>query len=127
MQNADSRNSGKSNGHSNRLDDLLYTRFGAGKGDYCLRKAEKRPREADGIVPELCGHSAMTALFSEENARELVRRCGAVACLAKADDVRPDATPIFHLSEAAAPLHRCVLQVVFSTAQLPGSLRWPGL
>lgn len=70
----------------------------------------------------------MTAPFAAENAREVVRRCGTVACLAEAGDVRPDATPILHASEAAAaPLRRCVLQVDFSAAQFPGGLEWPGL
>ncbi|WP_145987190.1 MULTISPECIES: hypothetical protein [Bradyrhizobium] len=70
----------------------------------------------------------MTAPFTAVNLREVIRRCGTVACLAEACDVRPDATPIFHASEAAAaPLHRCALRVDLSAAQCPGGLGWPGL
>lgn len=64
----------------------------------------------------------------EEDVREVVRRCGTVACLAEAGDVWLYATPILHASEAAvAPAHRRVLQVDFSVGQLPGGLEWLGV
>jgi hypothetical protein len=64
----------------------------------------------------------------EEDVREVVRRCGTVACLAESGDIWLYATPILHASEAAsAPMHRRVLQVDFSVGQLPGGLEWLGI
>lgn len=65
---------------------------------------------------------------SENDIREVVRRCGTVACLAEAGDIWLYATPILHASEAAvAPMHRRVLQVDFSVGQLPDGLAWLGI
>lgn len=66
--------------------------------------------------------------IAESDVREVVRRCGAVACLAEPGDIWLYATPILHASEAAAePLHRRVLQVDFAVGQLPGGLEWLGV
>jgi hypothetical protein len=66
--------------------------------------------------------------IAEDDVREVIRRCGTVACLAKAGDVWLYATPILHASEAAvAPVHRRVLQVDFSVRRLPGGLEWLGV
>lgn len=65
---------------------------------------------------------------AEDDVRDVVRRCGTVACLADAGDIWLYATPILHASEvAAAPAHRRVLQVDFSVRQLPGGLEWLGV
>ena len=59
---------------------------------------------------------------------DVVRRRGAVACLAEAGDVWLYATTILHASEAAsAPMRRRVLQVDFAAEQLPGGLEWLGV
>jgi ectoine hydroxylase-related dioxygenase (phytanoyl-CoA dioxygenase family) len=64
----------------------------------------------------------------EDDIREVVRRCGTVACLAELGDIWLYATPILHASEAAVvPIHRRVLQVDFSVGQLPGGLEWLGI
>jgi hypothetical protein len=64
----------------------------------------------------------------EENVREVVQRCGTVACLAEPGDIWLYATPILHASEATiAPMRRRVLQVDFSVGQLPGGLQWLGV
>jgi hypothetical protein len=64
----------------------------------------------------------------EIDIREVVQRCGTVACLAEAGDIWLYATPILHASEAAtAPIHRRVLQVDFSLGRLPGGLEWLGV
>lgn len=59
---------------------------------------------------------------------QVVRRCGARACLADAGDVWLYAAPILHASEAATtPDHRRVLQVDFAAGELPGGLEWFGV
>ena len=59
---------------------------------------------------------------------DVVRRCGIVACLAKAGDVWLYATPILHASEAASlPKSRRVLQVDFAAQELPHGLEWLGV
>ena len=59
---------------------------------------------------------------------EVVRRCGSVACLADAGDVWLYATPILHASNTAAlPSRRRVLQVDYSSHQLPDGLDWLGV
>jgi ectoine hydroxylase-related dioxygenase (phytanoyl-CoA dioxygenase family) len=64
----------------------------------------------------------------ETEVPDVVRRCGAVACLAEAGDIWLYATPILHASEAAfEPAHRRVLQVDFATGDLPGGLKWLGV
>jgi hypothetical protein len=64
----------------------------------------------------------------EDDMREVVRRCGTVACLAEPGDIWLYATPILHASEAAVvPMHRRVLQVDFSVGRLPGGLEWLGI
>jgi ectoine hydroxylase-related dioxygenase (phytanoyl-CoA dioxygenase family) len=64
----------------------------------------------------------------ETEVRDVVQRCGTIACLAEAGDIWLYATPILHASEAAfAPAHRRVLQVDFATGDLPGGLKWLGV
>ncbi|MBC9881888.1 phytanoyl-CoA dioxygenase family protein [Bradyrhizobium sp. INPA01-394B] len=64
----------------------------------------------------------------EDKVRDVVRRCGTVACLADAGDIWLYATPILHASNAAtAPMHRRVLQVDFAVGELPGGLEWLGV
>jgi len=64
----------------------------------------------------------------EGEAPEVVRRCGAVACLADRGDAWLYSTPILHASEAAiAPARRRVLQVDFAAPGLPGGLEWLGV
>lgn len=64
----------------------------------------------------------------EDEMRDVVRRCGTVACLADAGDIWLYATPILHASDAAtAPMHRRVLQVDFAVSELPGGLEWLGV
>lgn len=59
---------------------------------------------------------------------EVVKRCGAVSCLANAGDIWLYATPILHASEAATePSHRRVLQVEFAAGRLPAGLEWLGV
>lgn len=66
--------------------------------------------------------------IAEDDVRDVVRRCGTLACLAEAGDIWLYATPILHASEAAAvPAHRRVLQVDFSAGELPGGLEWLGV
>jgi hypothetical protein len=66
--------------------------------------------------------------IAENNVREVVQRCGAIACLAEPGDIWLYATPILHASEAAAESsHRRVLQVDFAVGQLPGGLEWLGI
>lgn len=63
-----------------------------------------------------------------EDIQAVVDRCGTFACVAAAGDVWAYSTPILHASEAAAkPVHRRVLQVDFSTDDLPGGLEWLGV
>jgi hypothetical protein len=65
--------------------------------------------------------------IAENDVREVVRRCGTVACLAEPGDIWLYATAILHASEAAVrPSHRRVLQVDFAARKLPGGLRWLG-
>lgn len=64
----------------------------------------------------------------EEEVRDVVQRCGTVACLADAGDIWLYATPILHASDAATtPKHRRVLQVDFAAGELPGGLQWLGV
>jgi len=64
----------------------------------------------------------------EENVKDVVRRCGTVACLAEPGDIWLYATPILHASDAAtAPVHRRVLQSDFAGGELPGGLEWLGV
>jgi hypothetical protein len=57
-----------------------------------------------------------------------VRRCGTVACTAKAGDIWLCSTPILHASEAAArPSRRRVLQLDYAARDLPGGLEWLGV
>lgn len=65
---------------------------------------------------------------AEQDIRDVVARCGTVACLAEPGDIWLYATPILHASDAAvAPAHRRVLQVDFAVGQLPGGLEWLGV
>ncbi|PSO22112.1 phytanoyl-CoA dioxygenase family protein [Bradyrhizobium sp. MOS003] len=64
----------------------------------------------------------------ENDVRDVVRRCGTIACLADAGDIWLYATTILHASDAAAtPMHRRVLQVDFAVGELPGGLEWLGV
>ncbi|WP_027529326.1 phytanoyl-CoA dioxygenase family protein [Bradyrhizobium sp. WSM3983] len=66
--------------------------------------------------------------IAEEDVKDVVRRCGTVACLADRGDIWLYATPILHASDAAdAPMHRRVLQVDFAVSELPGGLEWLGV
>jgi hypothetical protein len=57
--------------------------------------------------------------------KDVVRRCGTVACPADAGDIWLYATPVLHASDAAtSPTHRRVLQVDFAVDELPGGLEW---
>jgi ectoine hydroxylase-related dioxygenase (phytanoyl-CoA dioxygenase family) len=61
----------------------------------------------------------------EEDVKDVVRRCGTVACPADAGDIWLYATPVLHASDAAtSPTHRRVLQVDFAVDELPGGLEW---
>lgn len=67
-------------------------------------------------------------LVAEPDVVPVVRRCGAVACLAAAGDAWLYATPILHASERATrPSRRRVLQVDFAAESLPGQLEWLGI
>ena len=58
----------------------------------------------------------------------VVEAGGSVACLARAGDVWVYSTPILHSSEASRrATKRRVLQVDFSSENLPGGLRWAGI
>ncbi|MFK4509825.1 phytanoyl-CoA dioxygenase family protein [Bradyrhizobium daqingense] len=64
----------------------------------------------------------------EEDVKDVVKRCGTVACLAEPGDIWLYATPILHASDAAIkPMHRRVLQVDFAVGKLPGGLEWFGV
>ena len=66
--------------------------------------------------------------IAEEDVRDVVRRCGTVACLAEPGDIWLYAPPILHASDAATkPMHRRVLQVDFAVGELPGGLEWLGV
>jgi hypothetical protein len=59
---------------------------------------------------------------------DVARGCEVVQCLAEAGDIWLYATPILHASDAAAePRHRRVLQVDYSTHDLPGGSEWQGV
>jgi hypothetical protein len=64
----------------------------------------------------------------EPNVAEVVARHGAQTCLAQAGDVWLYATLILHASARAAdPSRRRVLQLVYSTDDLPNGLKWLGV
>ncbi|MCP3402530.1 phytanoyl-CoA dioxygenase family protein [Bradyrhizobium sp. CCGB20] len=66
--------------------------------------------------------------IAKDDVKDVVQRCGTVACLAEAGDIWLYATPILHASDAAtSPMHRRVLQVDFSVGELPGGLEWLGV
>jgi hypothetical protein len=66
--------------------------------------------------------------IAEADIADVVCKCGTFTCLAAAGDVWLYATPILHASDAAAsPSRRRVLQVDYSTRQLPGGLDWLGV
>jgi len=66
--------------------------------------------------------------IAEEDVKDVVARCGIVACLAEPGDIWLYATPILHASDAAiTPIHRRVLQVDFAVGELPGGLEWLGV
>jgi hypothetical protein len=66
--------------------------------------------------------------ISEADIGGAVKKCGSVVCLAEAGDVWLYATPILHASEAAlSPTRRRVLQVDYSSRELPDGLVWQGI
>jgi hypothetical protein len=66
--------------------------------------------------------------IAEADIAGVVRKCGTFTCLAAAGDIWLYATPILHASDAAAsPSRRRVLQVDYSSHQLPGGLEWLGV
>jgi ectoine hydroxylase-related dioxygenase (phytanoyl-CoA dioxygenase family) len=66
--------------------------------------------------------------IAEDDVRDIVRRCGTIACLAEVGDIWLYSTPILHASDAATtPMHRRVLQVDFAVGELPGGLEWLGV
>jgi ectoine hydroxylase-related dioxygenase (phytanoyl-CoA dioxygenase family) len=86
------------------------------------------PVSADNAPLLIAPGSHKLGRIAEDNVRDVVRRCGTVACLADPGDIWLYATPILHASEAAtAPPHRRVLQVDFSVEELPGGLEWLGI
>ena len=57
-----------------------------------------------------------------------VARCGTTTCLAEAGDIWIYSTPILHASAASGTMaHRRVLQVDYTTAELPPGLDWLGV
>jgi hypothetical protein len=59
---------------------------------------------------------------------KVVSECGQMPCLAEAGDVWAYSTPILHASDAAsAPMNRRVLQVDYTTDDLPFGLEWLGV
>lgn len=59
---------------------------------------------------------------------DAVRSSQILKCLAQAGDIWAYSTPILHSSEAAqSPAQRRVLQVDYSSAELPGGLEWKGV
>lgn len=57
-----------------------------------------------------------------------VATCGAATCLAEAGDVWAYQTPILHASAASSATgHRRVLQVDYTTSELPAPLEWLGI
>jgi hypothetical protein len=66
--------------------------------------------------------------IAADEAAEVARRCGRVACLAEPGDVWLYATSILHASHAVLrPTARRVLQVDFAAEELPGGLEWLGV
>ncbi|HCW61458.1 MULTISPECIES: phytanoyl-CoA dioxygenase family protein [Sphingobium] len=64
----------------------------------------------------------------ETDVAALVARCGTHACLAERGDIWLYATPILHASNAATnPRHRRVLQLDYSSDNLPNGLEWLGV
>ena len=64
----------------------------------------------------------------ETQIAQTVQHLGTVTCLANRGDIWLYATPILHASEAATePASRRVLQVDYSSDQLPGGLEWLGV
>lgn len=63
-----------------------------------------------------------------DDVEKTARRLGVKTCLAEAGDVWVYSTPILHASEAAsAPSRRRVLQVDYSSDNLPAGLEWLGI
>lgn len=64
----------------------------------------------------------------ESEVASAVERCGTAMCIAESGDVWVYSTPILHASAASsARRHRRVLQIDYTTAELPGGLEWLGL
>jgi ectoine hydroxylase-related dioxygenase (phytanoyl-CoA dioxygenase family) len=66
--------------------------------------------------------------IAEADVKSVVARCGSAACLARRGDIWVYSTPVLHASEAAArPVRRRVLQVDYSSDELPAGLTWKGI
>jgi hypothetical protein len=66
--------------------------------------------------------------IAEPGIEAAARRCGTRTCLAAAGDVWAYAAPILHASaRAEAPGRRRVLQLSYSSDDLPGGLEWLGV
>ena len=72
--------------------------------------------------------SHLRGRISRADIPEVVNECGVTQCLAEPGDIWLYATPILHASHAATePLHRRVLQVDYSVAELAVGLEWLGV
>lgn len=65
--------------------------------------------------------------IAEDRIDAVVAACGMAMCLAHRGDVWLYATPILHASAAGNHVHRRVLQVDYSSEELPGLLEWRGI
>lgn len=69
--------------------------------------------------------SHRAGLIREDQISATVERCGQVSCVADAGDAWLYSTLILHASARAAPgRRRRVVQIDFSSDQLPGNLQW---
>jgi hypothetical protein len=67
-------------------------------------------------------------LILEQIYEETIKECGEFVCLAEAGDIWVYSTPILHASHAAeTPMSRRVIQIDYSTVQLPRPLEWAGI
>jgi hypothetical protein len=86
------------------------------------------PVDADNAPLLIAPGSHRHGRIPEAQVAALVERCGVQSCLASRGDIWLYATPILHASQAAAnPRHRRVLQLDYSTDDLPGGLEWLGV
>ncbi|OYY90541.1 MAG: phytanoyl-CoA dioxygenase [Sphingomonas sp. 28-66-16] len=86
------------------------------------------PVPADNAPLLIAPASQRLGRILEREVDHIVGHLGSLACLADRGDVWAYATPILHASSAAkVPGHRCVLQVDYAAADLPGGLAWAGI